>query len=69
MPPGLAVVNQLVGNGVTILRFAALARVEGTAWTAYAVRDDLSLGVQPVRVRRGLAALHRGTPGFGYAGP
>jgi signal transduction histidine kinase len=32
---------------MTGLRFAAVARVEGRTWTAYAVRDDLSLGVQP----------------------
>lgn len=32
---------------MTGLRFAAVAGVEGTTWTAYAVRDDLSLGVQP----------------------
>jgi signal transduction histidine kinase len=32
---------------MTGLRFAAVARVEGTTWTAYALRDDLSLGVQP----------------------
>jgi signal transduction histidine kinase len=29
------------------LRFAAVAGIEGTTWTAYAVRDDLSLGVNP----------------------
>lgn len=32
---------------MTGLRFAAVAHVEGTTWTAYAVRDDLSLGVRP----------------------
>jgi signal transduction histidine kinase len=32
---------------MTGLRFAAVAGVEDTTWTAYAVRDDLSLGVQP----------------------
>jgi hypothetical protein len=32
---------------MTGLRFAAVAHVEGTSWTVYAVRDDLSLGVQP----------------------
>jgi signal transduction histidine kinase len=31
---------------MTGLRFAAVARVEGSIWTAYAVRDDLSLGLQ-----------------------
>src|ERR1700722_20216974 len=31
---------------MTGLRFAAVARVEGTTWTAYALRDDLSLGAQ-----------------------
>ena len=31
---------------MTGLRFAAVAGVEGTTWTAYALRDDLSLGVQ-----------------------
>jgi signal transduction histidine kinase len=31
---------------MTGLRFAAVARVEGRTWTAYALRDDLSLGVQ-----------------------
>jgi signal transduction histidine kinase len=33
--------------GTTGLRFAAVAGVEGGTWTAYAVRDDLDLGVQP----------------------
>jgi len=32
---------------MTGLRFAAVARVTGTTWTACAVRDDLSLGVKP----------------------
>jgi signal transduction histidine kinase len=32
---------------MTGLRFAAVARVEGSTWTAYGVRDDLSFGVQP----------------------
>ena len=32
---------------MTGLRFAAVAHVEGGTWTAYAMRDDLSLGVQP----------------------
>ena len=32
---------------MTGLRFAAVAHVEGTTWTAYAVRDDLSFGVRP----------------------
>jgi signal transduction histidine kinase len=32
---------------MTGLRFAAVAGVEGSTWTAYAVRDDLSLEVQP----------------------
>ena len=32
---------------MTGLRFAAVAHVEGTSWTAYAVRDELSHGVQP----------------------
>jgi len=32
---------------MTGLRFAAVARVEGRTWTAYAVRDDLWLSVQP----------------------
>ena len=32
---------------MTGLRFAAVAHVEGTTWTADAVRDDLSLGVRP----------------------
>ena len=33
--------------GMTGMRFAAVARVDETKWTAYSVRDDLSLGVQP----------------------
>ena len=32
---------------MTGLRFAAVARVKGRTWTAYATRDKLSLGVQP----------------------
>jgi signal transduction histidine kinase len=32
---------------MTGLRFAAVARIAGEAWTACAVRDGLSLGVQP----------------------
>jgi signal transduction histidine kinase len=32
---------------MTGLRFAAVARVTGKAWTACAVRDDLSLGIKP----------------------
>jgi signal transduction histidine kinase len=32
---------------MTGLRFAAVAGVEDGTWTAYAVKDDLSLGVQP----------------------
>jgi signal transduction histidine kinase len=32
---------------MTGLRFAAVVGVERRTWTAYAVRDDLSLGVQP----------------------
>ena len=32
---------------ITCLRFAAVAHVEGAKWTAYAVRDELSLGVRP----------------------
>jgi signal transduction histidine kinase len=32
---------------MTGLRFAAVARVEGSTWTACGVRDDLSLGIQP----------------------
>jgi signal transduction histidine kinase len=32
---------------MTGLRFAAVARVTGTTWIACAVRDDLSLGVEP----------------------
>jgi signal transduction histidine kinase len=32
---------------MTGLRFAAVAGVEGSTWTAYAVRDDLSLAVRP----------------------
>src|ERR1700677_4530146 len=32
---------------MTGLRFAAVAGVEGGTWTAYAVRDGLSLGIQP----------------------
>jgi signal transduction histidine kinase len=31
---------------MTGLRFAAVAHVEDATWTAYAVRDDLSLGIQ-----------------------
>jgi signal transduction histidine kinase len=32
---------------MTGLRFAAVTGVEGGTWTAYALRDDLSLGVRP----------------------
>jgi signal transduction histidine kinase len=32
---------------ISCLRFAAVAHVEGAKWTAYAVRDELSLGVKP----------------------
>jgi signal transduction histidine kinase len=42
LPTLLKVLCEMTG-----LRFAAVAGVEGTKWTAYAVRDDLALGVQP----------------------
>jgi signal transduction histidine kinase len=42
LPTLLRVLCEMTG-----LRFAAVAHVEGTTWTAYALRDDLSLGVQP----------------------
>jgi len=42
VPTLLRVLCEMAG-----LRFAAVAGIEGTTWTAYAVRDDLSLGVQP----------------------
>jgi signal transduction histidine kinase len=42
VPTVLKVLCEMTG-----LRFAAVARVEGTAWTAFAVQDGLSLGVQP----------------------
>ena len=42
VPTLLKVLCEMTGLG-----FAAVAGVEGKTWTAYAVRDNLSLGVQP----------------------